>query len=100
LLVLLPLYALAHVVSQWLLGRLLLGPTRSRALTFLVGWAILTVVAQIPFLGGLVDLAAIVVGLGGMAVASWRARRPGVPEAPPPPAPGSSRPAVPPAPST
>jgi hypothetical protein len=41
---------------------------------FLVGWAILRVVALIPILGGLVWFAAVVVGLGALAVAIWRAR--------------------------
>jgi hypothetical protein len=41
---------------------------------FLVGWAILRVVALIPILGGLVWFAAVVFGLGALAVAIWRAR--------------------------
>ena len=40
----------------------------------LVGWAILRVVALIPILGGLVWFAAVVFGLGALAVAIWRAR--------------------------
>ena len=43
-------------------------------MAFLVGWAILRVVALIPILGGLVWFAAVVVGLGALAVAIWRAR--------------------------
>jgi hypothetical protein len=41
---------------------------------FLAGWAILRVAALIPILGGLVWFAAVVVGLGALAVAIWRAR--------------------------
>jgi hypothetical protein len=41
---------------------------------FLVGWAILRVLALVPVLGGLVWFAAVVVGLGALAVATWRAR--------------------------
>ena len=41
---------------------------------FLVGWAILRVVALIPILGGLVWFAAVVIGLGALALAIWRAR--------------------------
>jgi hypothetical protein len=63
-----------------------------------VGWGILRVVALVPFVGWLVSLAAVVVGLGAIVVAGRRARRrevvadePGepvqAPSAPPPPAP-------------
>jgi hypothetical protein len=63
-----------------------------------VGWGILRVVALVPVLGWLVSLAAIVVGLGAIAVAVRRARRHDVvtdetgepvptPPAPPPPTP-------------
>ena len=69
----------------------------SRA-TSVVGWGILRVVALVPVLGWLVSLAAVVVGLGAIAVAGRRARRRDVateesgepvrtPPAPPPPAP-------------
>jgi hypothetical protein len=37
---------------------------------FLAGWAILRIAALIPILGGLVWFAAVVVGLGALAVAS------------------------------
>ena len=49
------------------------GPT-SWVLAFLVGWAILRVVALVPILGGLVWFAARVIGLGALALAIWRAR--------------------------
>jgi hypothetical protein len=41
---------------------------------FLVGWAILRVVALVPILGGLVWFAAVVFGLGVLVVAIWRGR--------------------------
>jgi hypothetical protein len=43
-------------------------------LAFLVGWGILRVLALIPVLGGLVGFAAVVFGLGALAVVIWRAR--------------------------
>jgi uncharacterized membrane protein YedE/YeeE len=49
---------------------------------FLAGWAILRVVALIPILGGLVWFAAVVFGLGALAVAIWYARGPGRAAAP------------------
>jgi len=38
------------------------------------GWGILRVLALVPILGGLVWFAAVVVGLGALLVAIWRAR--------------------------
>jgi hypothetical protein len=49
----------------------------------LAGWGILRVLALIPVAGALVGLAATVVGLGALAVALWRAGRPGAPATPP-----------------
>jgi hypothetical protein len=45
-------------------------------LVWLAGRGILRVLALIPILGGLVWFAAVVVGLGALAVAIWRARNP------------------------
>jgi cytoskeletal protein CcmA (bactofilin family) len=71
---LLLIYALGYSASGWILGRSILrGPT-SWFLAFLVGWAILRVAALIPILGGLVWFAAVVFGLGALALAIWRAR--------------------------
>jgi hypothetical protein len=71
---LLLIYALGYSAAAWILGRSIVrGPT-AWAVAFLVGWAILRVVALIPILGGLVWFAAVVVGLGALAVAIWRAR--------------------------
>lgn len=75
LLAMLPLLAVGYVTGAWLLGRRILGPPRSRLVAFLAGWGILRLLALIPFLGGLVWLAATVVGLGALIVAAWRARR-------------------------
>ncbi len=75
-LALLPLGAVAYVVSAWALGRRLLAPPRERVLSFLVGLAILRVAALVPFLGILIALAAVVVGLGLIGAAIGAARSP------------------------
>jgi hypothetical protein len=75
LLALVPLYALGYTTAAWLLGRRLVRPPRARILAFLAGLAILRVLAIIPILGGIVGFAAVVVGLGALLVATWRARR-------------------------
>src|SRR5919112_650388 len=71
---LLLIYALGYSATAWILGRSILrGPT-SWFLAFLAGWAILRILALIPILGGLVWFAAVVFGLGAVAIAIWRAR--------------------------
>ena len=50
---------------------------RRRWAALLAGWGILRVLALIPVVGALVGLAATVVGLGALAMALWRAGRPG-----------------------
>ena len=73
---LLLIYALGYSATAWILGRSILrGPT-SWFLAFLAGWGILRILALIPILGGLVWFAAVVFGLGALAVAIWRARTP------------------------
>jgi hypothetical protein len=73
---LLLIYALGYTAAAWILGRSIVrGPT-AWIVAFLTGWAILRVVALIPILGGLVWFAAVVFGLGALAVAIWRARTP------------------------
>jgi hypothetical protein len=68
------LYALGYGASAWILGRSIVrGPT-AWIVAFLVGWAILRVVALVPILGGLVWFAAVVFGLGALVVAIWRGR--------------------------
>jgi hypothetical protein len=68
------LYALGYGASAWILGRSLLRPPTAWVVAFLVGWAILRVVALVPILGGLVWFAAVVFGLGVLVVAIWRGR--------------------------
>jgi hypothetical protein len=68
------LYALGYSASAWILGRSLLRPPAAWVVAFLVGWAILRVVALIPILGGLVWFVAMVFGLGALLVAVWRGR--------------------------
>ncbi len=60
---LLAVYA-AGIVAAALVGRLLLKEDQVRALSLLVGLAVLFVLLSIPLLGALVRLLAIVVGLG------------------------------------
>jgi hypothetical protein len=71
---LLLIYALGYSATAWILGRSILRRPTSWFLAFLAGWAILRVLALVPILGGLVWFAAVVVGLGALAVAIWRAR--------------------------
>jgi hypothetical protein len=71
---LLLIYALGYSATAWILGRSIVRRPTGWVVAFLVGWAILRVVALIPILGGLVWFAAVVVGLGALAVAIWRAR--------------------------
>lgn len=88
------IYGIGYVAGAFVLGSRVVR-TASPVVRFLVGWGILRAIALIPFLGGLVSLAATVVGLGALAVAGRAARRgrvearapgePAVPPAPPPP---------------
>ena len=96
LLAAIPVLLVAYATSAWMVGRRVLR-TRSTSpwVALFAGWAILRVVALIPFAGALVGLAATVVGLGALAVALWRAGRPGAPAArPEAPAPASPEPAA------
>ncbi len=68
------IYWIGYTAGAWVLGRRV-ARRASPVLAFLAGWAILRVVALVPFLGGLAWLAAVVVGLGAMVVAGRRARR-------------------------
>ena len=72
LLALLPLGAIAAVATLWVVGRLVLKPRAGRVASFLVGWAIFRVLALIPVLGIIVWLAAVVFGLGVLALALRR----------------------------
>jgi hypothetical protein len=71
---LLLIYALGYSAAAWILGRSLVREPTTWVVAFLVGWAILRVVALVPILGGLVWFAAVVIGLGALALAIWRAR--------------------------
>jgi hypothetical protein len=78
-----PVLLVAYATSAWLVGRRVLrNRSTSPWVALLTGWGILRVLALIPVVGALVGLAATVVGLGALAVALWRARRPGDPAAP------------------
>ncbi|HEX2089881.1 MAG TPA: polymer-forming cytoskeletal protein [Actinomycetota bacterium] len=67
------LYTIGFVAGAHALGRLILKPPSSRFVAFLIGWGILRVLALVPFLGGLLWLAAAILGLGALAVAARRA---------------------------
>ncbi len=74
-----------YAMSAWVLGRLLWPPPRGRVLALLFGWAILTAIGLIPYVGGLLWAIGGAFGLGAIVVATWRARghrgrhRPGPP---------------------
>jgi hypothetical protein len=67
-------YALGYSATAWILGRSILRTRTAWVVAFLLGWAILRVIALIPILGGLVWFAAVVFGLGTLLVAIWRGR--------------------------
>ncbi|MGE5636707.1 MAG: hypothetical protein ACM3UV_07195 [Nocardioidaceae bacterium] len=96
LLATIPVLLVAYATTAWILGRRVLRNRSTSAwVALLVGWGILRVLALIPVVGALVGLAATVLGLGALAVALWRARRPGAPAArPEAPPPGSPAPAA------
>jgi cytoskeletal protein CcmA (bactofilin family) len=81
------IYSLGYTAASFWLGRLLVKLPANRFLAFLVGWVILRAASIVPFLGGLVWLAATVFGLGMLAVAARRAARPQAVAPPPMPAP-------------
>ncbi|HSD79512.1 MAG TPA: hypothetical protein VLB47_02585, partial [Solirubrobacteraceae bacterium] len=96
LLAAIPVLLVAYATTAWIVGRRVLGSrSASPWAALLAGWGILRLLALIPAVGALVWLAATVVGLGALAVALWRARRPGAPAATPEgPAPASPAPAA------
>lgn len=99
LLALLLIYGIGYTTGAWIVGRRVVSGA-SPVVAFLVGWGILRVLAIVPILGGLVGLAAIVVGLGAIVRAGYRARRTAPPEpARPAPEPAPSGPEPPPAPA-
>jgi cytoskeletal protein CcmA (bactofilin family) len=68
------IYAIGYGAGAWVLGRSLVRPPTAWVAAFLAGWAILRVLALVPFLAGVVWFAAVVYGLGALVVALWRAR--------------------------
>jgi hypothetical protein len=66
-----------YVLSAYVVGRLLWGPPRNSAVAFLIGWAIFRAIGLIPYASGITWAVGAVVGLGGAAVAIWRARATG-----------------------
>jgi cytoskeletal protein CcmA (bactofilin family) len=82
LLAVLPAYAIGYTTSAWLLGRAIVSPPRGRLPAFLAGWAILRLIALIPWVGGLAWFGATVFGLGALTIALWRSRRGPVTTAP------------------
>jgi len=86
---LLPLGAVAYVVSAYALGRRLVKPPRHRMLSFLAGLAVLRLAALVPILGLVVGLAALVFGLGLIGAAIGAAREPADPSPDPLRSPGT-----------
>jgi hypothetical protein len=76
---LLLVHALGYSAAAWILGRSIVRGATAWVVAFLAGWAILRVMALVPILGGLVWFAAVVFGLGALAVAIWRTRTPNRP---------------------
>jgi hypothetical protein len=90
LLAAIPVLLVAYTTTAWVVGRRVLSSrSQSPWVMLLAGWGILRLLALIPVVGGLVGLAATVLGLGALTVALWRARAPSTPAAPEP-----GRPAV------
>lgn len=73
-LALIPLGAVAYVSAAWALGRRVMKPPHNRFLAFLAGIAILRAAELVPYVGPLVSLAALIVGLGLIGAAIGAAR--------------------------
>jgi hypothetical protein len=78
------LYTFGYVAGGHAIGRLLVKPPRSRYVAFLAGWGILRLLALIPIVGGLAWIAASILGLGVLWVASRRVTEPTQAQAIPP----------------
>ena len=76
ILALLPLAAVGYVATCWLVGRRVRGEGAGRVPAFLVGWAIMRVIALVPFLGGLAWVAGSAFGLAALTLAAWYAGDP------------------------
>jgi hypothetical protein len=89
------IYTLGYTMAPIAVGSLVMKSSPSRFVVFLVGWAILRVLALIPVVGGLLWLVASAWGLGLLAVAIRSGRTavpmtaPAVPPAPPTPVAGT-----------
>ena len=84
------LYSIGYVVGTLALARLFVKEPTSRYVAFLAGWAVLRVLALVPFLGGLAWTVATVLGLGTLWVAGRTGPReiqetPAAAPVPPPP---------------
>ena len=83
----LALVYLAHVIAGYALGRLAFDrttveePTRDW-LALVLGVLVVAALTAVPILGTLVSIVVVLVGLGALVLALWRARRPRPPLAP------------------
>jgi hypothetical protein len=68
------LLSIGYAWTEWVIGRLVVGPARGRIVALLVGLGMIRVVGLIPFVGGLSFMLAGGFGLGALTVAVWRAR--------------------------
>jgi len=68
------LYSVGFAWSVFVVGRALWHLPRSRWIAFAIGWAIVAAVSAIPVVGAIVWFAGATFGLGGMTIATWRAR--------------------------
>jgi len=75
-LALLPLGAVAYLVSAFALGRRMVEPPHHPMLSFLAGLGALRLAAFVPILGTLVGIAALIFGLGLIGAAIGAARAP------------------------
>jgi cytoskeletal protein CcmA (bactofilin family) len=81
-LALLPLGAVAYLVSAYALGRRMVPASRARMLALLAGLGVLRLAAYVPILGLLTGLAALVLGLGLIGTAIGASREASNPTAP------------------
>lgn len=75
------LYSIGYVAGSWALGRSIVRAPSSRWVSFFAGFAVVRLLGLIPIVGGLVSAIVTIVGLGLVAVATWRARKGAVPAA-------------------
>jgi hypothetical protein len=68
------IYTIGYTATAFILGRQIVRQSTPWALAFLVGWAILRLLALIPIVGGLIWFVAVVFGLGALTVVMLRSR--------------------------